>query len=97
LKVSQKNEFLPEGPSDAAVDVGNLDFNEILDEEVCSTPSTEISILVANRGRVKELKSKLVVINRAPVMTAWSMVVAECLGFSREEALSIGAPATRSP
>jgi hypothetical protein len=24
-------------------------------------------------------------------MTAWSMVVAECLGFSREEALSVGA------
>ncbi|KAH6915378.1 hypothetical protein BKA70DRAFT_1258806 [Coprinopsis sp. MPI-PUGE-AT-0042] len=69
VKLSQKNEFLPEGPSDEAVDLGNLEFNEILDEE--------------------ELKSKFVVINRAPVMTAWSMVVAECLGFSREEALSI--------
>ena len=28
--------------------------------------------------------------NRAPVMTAWAMVVAERLGFRREEALSIG-------
>ncbi|PSS05403.1 hypothetical protein PHLCEN_2v3892 [Hermanssonia centrifuga] len=37
------------------------------------------------------LKPKLVVINRAPIMTAWSFVVAERLGFQREEALSIGA------
>ena len=36
------------------------------------------------------LKSKFVVVNRAPIMTAWSFVVAERLGFQREEALSIG-------
>lgn len=34
MKLSQKNEFLPEGPADEAVDVGSLEFNEILDEEV---------------------------------------------------------------
>ena len=28
--------------------------------------------------------------NRAPVMTAWATVVAERMGFKREEALSIG-------
>ncbi|KZT35553.1 hypothetical protein SISSUDRAFT_1131050 [Sistotremastrum suecicum HHB10207 ss-3] len=28
-------------------------------------------------------------VNRAPIMTAWSMIVAEKLGFKREEALSI--------
>jgi hypothetical protein len=36
------------------------------------------------------LKLKSVVMNRAPVMMAWACVVAERLGFSREEALSIG-------
>ena len=33
---------------------------------------------------------KSTVVNRAPVMMAWACVVAERLGFSREEALSIG-------
>jgi hypothetical protein len=36
------------------------------------------------------LKHKFTVVNRAPVMMAWACVVAECLGFSRDEALSIG-------
>ncbi|GJE84210.1 hypothetical protein PsYK624_002860 [Phanerochaete sordida] len=35
------------------------------------------------------LQSKFVVINRAPIMMAWASVVAERLGFQREEALSI--------
>ncbi|KAK0468267.1 uncharacterized protein EV420DRAFT_1260153 [Desarmillaria tabescens] len=35
------------------------------------------------------LIKKSTVINRAPLMTAWAMVVAERLGFRREEALSI--------
>lgn len=34
--------------------------------------------------------SKFTVVNRAPIMTAWSFVVAERMGFQREEALSIG-------
>ncbi|THH32881.1 hypothetical protein EUX98_g1289 [Antrodiella citrinella] len=38
----------------------------------------------------KYLMSKSTMINRAPVMTAWSFIVAERLGFQREEALSIG-------
>jgi len=37
----------------------------------------------------KALASKFVVVNRAPVMTAWATVVAERLNFKREEALSI--------
>ena len=41
----------------------------------------------------KVLKLKSCVINRAPVMMAWSMLVAEKMQFSRAEALSIGAPA----
>jgi hypothetical protein len=36
------------------------------------------------------LQHKRAVVNRAPIMTAWSCIVAERLGFSREEALSIG-------
>jgi hypothetical protein len=36
------------------------------------------------------LKVKSAVINRAPVMTAWAVIVAERLGFERQEALSIG-------
>ncbi|KAG1783256.1 hypothetical protein EV702DRAFT_1176445 [Suillus placidus] len=35
------------------------------------------------------LKTKSTVVNRAPLMTAWATVVAERLGFEREEALSI--------
>lgn len=33
---------------------------------------------------------KFTVVNRAPIMMAWAFVVAERLGFQREEALSIG-------
>ena len=32
----------------------------------------------------------VVTINRAPVLTLWAAVVAECLGFDREEALTLG-------
>ena len=31
-----------------------------------------------------------ILINRAPVLTLWAAIVAECLGFDREEALSLG-------
>jgi hypothetical protein len=40
---------------------------------------------------LEKLKNKSAVVNRAPIMTAWAMVVAERMGFQREEALSIGA------
>ena len=42
---------------------------------------------VLDEGR---LKVKSTVVNRAPIMTAWAAIVAERLGFEREEALSIG-------
>ncbi|KAK1236492.1 hypothetical protein PQX77_000269 [Marasmius sp. AFHP31] len=38
----------------------------------------------------KVLRTKSVVINRAPLMTLWATMVAERMGFKREEALSIG-------
>lgn len=41
------------------------------------------------------ISTKYTVVNRAPIMMAWAFVVAERLGFRREEALSIGTP--RSP
>ncbi|KAJ3016995.1 hypothetical protein NUW54_g686 [Trametes sanguinea] len=44
------------------------------------------------------IKTKYTVVNRAPIMMAWAFVVAERLGFGREEALSIGMhPPSRSP
>jgi hypothetical protein len=36
------------------------------------------------------IKSRRAVINRAPIMTAWAIVVLEKEGFQRREALSIG-------
>jgi hypothetical protein len=38
--------------------------------------------------------TRSVVVNRAPVMMAWAAVVAEKLGFMREEALSVGTVAS---
>ncbi|KAF8974487.1 hypothetical protein BDZ97DRAFT_1911666 [Flammula alnicola] len=63
------NEFLPTGPADEDKKLYDLNFHEILDEEILRTKST--------------------VINRAPIMMAWAMLVAERMHFSREEALSI--------
>ncbi|KAF5390683.1 hypothetical protein D9757_002723 [Collybiopsis confluens] len=40
------------------------------------------------------LQSKATVINRAPLMAAWATVVAERMGFQREEALSIASSYT---
>ncbi|KAJ3987298.1 hypothetical protein F5890DRAFT_1472383 [Lentinula detonsa] len=40
------------------------------------------------------LQSKATVVNRAPLMTAWATVVAERIGFQREEALSIASSYT---
>jgi len=48
---------------------------------------------ITSDNHCKVLKLKSCVINRAPVMMAWSMLVAEKMQFSRAEALSIGAPA----
>jgi hypothetical protein len=38
---------------------------------------------------LEELQTKFVIVNRAPVMLAWAIVVCERLAFTREEALSI--------
>lgn len=36
------------------------------------------------------MAAKKILINRAPVLTLWAAIVAERLGFNREEALSLG-------
>jgi len=67
-----------------------------LDDELPDRPPEEVESAKYGNFDFKEildedvLKVKSSVINRAPVMTAWAMIVAERLGFEREEALSIG-------
>lgn len=36
------------------------------------------------------MTSKIIMINRAPVLTLWAAVVAERLGFDQDEALTLG-------
>lgn len=66
-----------------------LDQNEFLPgpppEEGATLGSLDFHELIDEDA----LKRKSAVVNRAPVMMAWACVVAERLGFSREEALSI--------
>ena len=57
-----------------------------LKDEATSLPSFDYK---ENKNEA-ELVTRSVVVNRAPVMMAWAAVVAEKLGFTREEALSIG-------
>ncbi|KAI5124919.1 hypothetical protein M0805_007347 [Coniferiporia weirii] len=69
-----------------------------LDELLPSGPRDEGASLGSfefNEVRDEEsLRTKSAVVNRAPVMTAWATVVAERLGFKREEALSIASAYT---
>ncbi len=58
----------------------------VLKDEAASLPSFDYK---ENKNEA-ELMTRSVVVNRAPVMMAWAAVVAEKLGFTREEALSIG-------
>ena len=69
-----------------------------VDDELPDRPPEEVESAKYGNFDFKEvldeglLKLKGAVINRAPVMTAWATIVAERLGFEREEALSIGMP-----
>jgi hypothetical protein len=36
------------------------------------------------------MNERTILVNRAPVLTLWASVVAERLGFDRDEALSLG-------
>lgn len=55
-------------------------------DEAASLPSLDYK----ENKHETELLTRSVIVNRAPVMMAWAAVVAERLGFTREEALSIG-------
>jgi hypothetical protein len=55
-------------------------------DEAASLPSLDYK---ENKNET-ELMTRSVIVNRAPIMMAWAAVVAERLGFTREEALSIG-------
>ncbi|PPQ98513.1 hypothetical protein CVT24_004004 [Panaeolus cyanescens] len=65
------------------------DVNEFLPNEPISTEETEENFDFGEVLDEEILRQKTVVINRAPIMMAWAMVVAERLHFSRAEALSI--------
>ena len=71
------------------------------DHELPDRPPEELESAKCGNFDFKEvldedlLKVKSTVINRAPIMTAWATVVAERLGFEREEALSIGVWASK--
>ena len=80
-------------PKEATVDE-DFKFDEIEAEEV-GPPRVSLSGLhdgVDSPFLTQALAQKSCLVNRAPVMTAWACVVAERLGFKRQEALSIGAP-----
>ncbi|KAK4046421.1 hypothetical protein OIV83_006080 [Microbotryomycetes sp. JL201] len=79
----------------------DLDFDEIQAEQVHTHASSVLSRLFTHENArlfvlllllpiTQTLELKSVITNRAPVMTAWATIVAERLGFSRQEALSIG-------
>ncbi|KIJ70041.1 hypothetical protein HYDPIDRAFT_171956 [Hydnomerulius pinastri MD-312] len=66
------------------------DLNEFLPEAPPDEASTYGSLDFGEVLDEEVLKMKSTVVNRAPLMTAWATIVAERLGFEREEALSIG-------
>ncbi|KAA1466444.1 hypothetical protein DENSPDRAFT_925863 [Dentipellis sp. KUC8613] len=63
--------------------------NELLPDKPADEGATFGSLDFEELRDEQILKDKFVVVNRAPIMMAWSFVVAERLGFEREEALSI--------
>lgn len=66
-----------------------LEFNEELEDYVC-----RLSYQKHDSAFIwyclQLLQDRSLVINRAPCMTAWATVVAQRLGFARQEALSMG-------
>jgi hypothetical protein len=44
----------------------------------------------AIRGETRPMAAITISINRSPVLTLWAAVVAERLGFGRDEALTLG-------
>ncbi|KAF8238751.1 hypothetical protein L208DRAFT_1240565 [Tricholoma matsutake] len=65
------------------------DVNELLPNGPVDEAATYGSLEFNEILEEEVLQLKSTVVNRAPVMTAWATVVAERIGFRREEALSI--------
>ncbi|KAI0719586.1 hypothetical protein C8T65DRAFT_706263 [Cerioporus squamosus] len=65
------------------------DLNELLPEKSPEEGDSYGSLDFHEVLDEEAIKPKYTVVNRAPVMMAWAFVVAERLGFQREEALSI--------
>lgn len=76
-------------PREVTVDE-DFAFDEIEAEEVRFAARLK-GLLADARSPLQGLAQKVCIVNRAPVMTAWACIVAERLGFRRQEALSIGA------
>jgi hypothetical protein len=82
--LSDVNEYLPGGGSGLGPEAAAA----AADDEGVSLGSLDFDEILDE----DVLRHKSTVVNRAPVMMAWACVVAERLGFTREEALSIGTP-----
>ncbi|KAI3612201.1 hypothetical protein WG66_012156 [Moniliophthora roreri] len=67
----------------------NEDENEFLPKGPVDEASQYGSLDFNETVDEEVLQTKSTVVNRAPLMTAWATVVAERMGFQREEALSI--------
>ncbi|KAI0723273.1 hypothetical protein C8Q76DRAFT_722285 [Earliella scabrosa] len=65
------------------------DLNELLPDTARQEGESYGSLEFNEILDEEAIKAKFTVINRAPIMMAWAFVVAERLGFQREEALSI--------
>ncbi|KDQ64558.1 hypothetical protein JAAARDRAFT_28202 [Jaapia argillacea MUCL 33604] len=65
------------------------DGNEFLQDQPPDEGAAFGSLEFNETLNEEALRSKFAVVNRAPIMMAWSTIVAERMGFKREEALSI--------
>ncbi|PIL37119.1 hypothetical protein GSI_00811 [Ganoderma sinense ZZ0214-1] len=65
------------------------DLNELLPEGPSEEGDSYGSLQFNENLDEEAIRTKSTVINRAPIMMAWAFVVAERMGFQREEALSI--------
>jgi hypothetical protein len=52
--------------------------------------SADDKVRLEDKAMTQRAAPRTVLVNRAPVMTLWASVVAERLGFDRDEALSLG-------
>jgi hypothetical protein len=66
------------------------DVNELMPQQPRGKNEAKVTLTFDEIYDSELLKGRSTVVNRAPLMTAWGSIVAEQLGFARDEALSIG-------